>query len=222
MGGGPTRGKRGAMPLQELHLDFKSIARRILLVPASQSFGRAAPRQLLPEKLVMAPQTEAIRLVQHHAPEQIQKVFGEFGLLIERIQLTANRSSGIVWIPGHSLPVKGLLFPPVADAGQNLAGLAPGDHLQEDAPAIALEVIAIEFEISVFVGRQCWFGGGLRCGTKMHPAHLALGNLGKYRMKWYHWQPSTSRKIAAETTPRPWRCPPWIARRICSCSWDRR
>src|ERR1039458_552449 len=139
----------------------------------------------------MAAQTEPIRLVQDHPPEQIQEVFRELGLLIERVQLTANRSSGFIWIPRHPLPVKGLLFPSVGDAGEDLAGLALGDHLQEDSPAITVEVIAVEFEISVFVGRQCWFQGGVRRGTEMHTAHLALGQLGKQRVKWYHGQPGS-------------------------------
>jgi hypothetical protein len=153
---------------------------------AYQSFGRLAPRQLLPEKLVMAAQTEPIRLVQDYTPEQLQKVFREFGLLIQWVQLTMNRSSGIIWIPRHPLPVKRLLLPPVGDAGEYFAGLALGNHLKKDAPAIAIEVIAVEFEISVFVSGQMCLRGGVRCGTKMHAAHLALGQFGKQRMKWYH------------------------------------
>ena len=70
-----------------------------------------------------------------------------------------------------------------------LAEILPGwlcDHLQEDSPAITVEVIAVEFEISLFAGRQCWFQGGVMRGTEMHTAHLALGQLGKHRMKGCH------------------------------------
>ena len=36
------------------------------------------------------------------------------------------------------------------------------------------------------------------------------------------WPTRVSHKRAVGTTLRPSGCPPWTARRICSCSWDRR
>jgi hypothetical protein len=46
-------------------------------------------------------------------------------LLIERVQLTAHRSSGPFWVPRHPLPVKRLLFPSAGVAGEDLAGFPP-------------------------------------------------------------------------------------------------
>jgi hypothetical protein len=128
--------------------------------------------QLGAEQPVMPPQPQAIRHVQDHALEQVQKVLGELRLFVQRVQLTSHDSSGGVRFSGHVLAVKRFVFPPDIDAGENLAWLASRDDLQERAAAIALEIFAVRLDKRVFVRRRAGTGPG----TDMHAPHLALGD----------------------------------------------
>jgi len=138
-----------------------------------------APAEFIAEQLVMPSQTQAIGCVQHVSLKQFQQFFRMFGLLIYRIERASDDLPRRIRIPGHS--VERFLFPPAIDAGKNLVLTMPGDHLQEDTAAIALEVFAVK--PGVFAGGQAGAGRHAGHGLKMDAADFALGNFRQHGME---------------------------------------
>ena len=132
--------------------------------------------EFIPEQLVMPSQTQAIRFVQHMLLKQFEEFFRLFGLCINRVQRASNNLPWRIGIPRESFPIERFLFPAVIDAGQDLVLPVAGDHLEENAAAIALEVFAIELDEGVFASGQTGAGRNARHGLEMDAAHFALGD----------------------------------------------
>ena len=138
------------------------------------------------ELLVMPLQTQAIGFIQRVPLKQLEQRSGVFGLGIHRIQRAADYLGRRVRIIGHALPIKRLVLPSVVDAGQNPVALIPGDHLNEGATAIAIDIFAVKLDEGVLASREAGCGRSIRRVPQMDAANFKARNFREHGVKGDH------------------------------------
>ena len=139
--------------------------------------GLLSALEFFPEQLVVPAQAQAIWFVQHKPTKQFEKLFRVFRLLIQGVERAAHDLARGLRVERQPFSVERLFFPAVIDAGENVVPPMPRHDLNENAPAIAVEVGTIEFDVGVFVRWQAGLWRNARHIAEVDATDLALGEV---------------------------------------------